>query len=468
MEGKIAREPEVLQHQFERARLLTRMGRLQEAKDAYIEILKKDPNQFASFVNLGAILVELRHRQPALKVFREIARRFPESPLGPLNIARVLYEMGATKQARAQYEAMLRVFPNHADAHYGFSDLLMEQHEYALSMEHRRKGFENQPWTFSHYRGEKEPVRLLLLGTAHGGNSPIQRCLDDRIFLTAVTYTDFYNDSIPFPPHQLVINAISEVDRCGNALDVAERMLERVTVPVLNAPAKIRVTGREDSTRLLGAIEGVVAPRTVTLSRAELAGREAVSMLEERGLAFPILVRAPGYHGGAHFSKVDRAEDLASVVAELPGEELTVIQYLDAREQDGKIRKCRVMMIGGKLYPLHKAVSDQWKIHYFSSQMADSPGHRAEEAAFLEDMPAVLGPRAMRALKQIQETLGLDYAGADFSLGRTGEVLLFEANATMTAAPPEPGAQWDYRRDAVKNIRAAVQEMILARVGAGS
>jgi glutathione synthase/RimK-type ligase-like ATP-grasp enzyme len=81
-------------------------------------------------------------------------------------------------------------------------------------------------------------------------------------------------------------------------------------------------------------------------------------------------------------------------------------------------------------------------------------------------MASVLGPRAMAALARIQAALGLDYAGADFSLGRNGEVLLFEANATMSVPTPEKGEQWDFRRPAVERIHAAVREMILNRARA--
>jgi hypothetical protein len=40
-------------------------------------------------------------------------------------------------------------------------------------------------------------------------------------------------------------------------------------------------------------------------------------------------------------------EDLPDAVSELPGDELLVIQYLDARGADGKSRKYRVMMVDG-------------------------------------------------------------------------------------------------------------------------
>jgi glutathione synthase/RimK-type ligase-like ATP-grasp enzyme len=97
--------------------------------------------------------------------------------------------------------------------------------------------------------------------------------------------------------------------------------------------------------------------------------------------------------------------------------------------------------------------------------MADKPDHRGEEAEFLGNMPHFLGPKAMHALEQVQAALGLDYAGVDFGLGSNGEVLLFEANATMVVQHPDPGEHWDYRRPAVDRIHAAVRNMLLKRAG---
>jgi hypothetical protein len=160
---------------------------------------------------------------------------------------------------------------------------------------------------------------------------------------------------------------------------------------------------------------------------------------------------------------VERPEGLPAALAALPGRELTVMQYLDARGPGGKVRKYRVMMIDGQLYPLHLAISSNWKVHYFTAEMASHPEHRAEDAEFLENMPGVLGPRAMEALARIQEEMGLEYAGIDFGLNARGEVLLFEANATMVVNPPEPDELWAYRRPAVERIYTAVRNMLMVR-----
>jgi hypothetical protein len=140
-----------------------------------------------------------------------------------------------------------------------------------------------------------------------------------------------------------------------------------------------------------------------------------------------------------------------------------VIEYLDARGKDGKARKYRVMMIGGQIYPLHLAISGDWKVHYFTSDMADKPDYRLEEANFLNDMAAALGGKAVASLEQIQALLGLDYAGIDFGLGHDGNLLLFEANATMVIAPPGPDEHWAYRRSAIDRVLDAVVTMIKQR-----
>jgi hypothetical protein len=121
------------------------------------------------------------------------------------------------------------------------------------------------------------------------------------------------------------------------------------------------------------------------------------------------------------------------------------------------------MLVDGRLYPLHAAISPHWKIHYFSADMADSAAHRAEDATFLEDMPRVLGPKALAALHHIQATLGLDCGGIDFGLSATGELLLFEANATMAVILPGKDPRWDYRRAPVERIYKAVWQMLAAR-----
>jgi hypothetical protein len=102
-------------------------------------------------------------------------------------------------------------------------------------------------------------------------------------------------------------------------------------------------------------------------------------------------------------------------------------------------------------------------VHYFTADMAERPDHRAEEARYLSDMTAAIGPSTVAALARIGEVLALDYGGIDFGLDQEGRVLLFEANAGMVVNPPDPDPRWDYRRDATARVLDAVRNMLAAR-----
>jgi glutathione synthase/RimK-type ligase-like ATP-grasp enzyme len=228
----------------------------------------------------------------------------------------------------------------------------------------------------------------------------------------------------------------------------------------MNHPEAVLATGRCEIARRLRSLPGVITAHTVALPRESLIAPDAMDGLLDRGFAFPLLLRTPGCHQGENFLRVESIDELPAALDALPGSELLVIQYLDARGRDGKSRKYRVMMIDGQLYPLHAAISHHWKIHYFSAEMAESAEHRAEDREFLENMTGVIGDRAVGALQAIQTELGLDYGGIDFGLNEAGEVLVFEANATMAVIPPAADSRWDYRRPAVARVCEAVHAMI--------
>jgi glutathione synthase/RimK-type ligase-like ATP-grasp enzyme len=80
-------------------------------------------------------------------------------------------------------------------------------------------------------------------------------------------------------------------------------------------------------------------------------------------------------------------------------------------------------------------------------------------------MPHVLGARALSALDGIRARLGLDYAGIDFGLDAHGNVLFFEANASMTIHPPAADERWKFRREPVARILDAARNLFVERAG---
>lgn len=455
---------------FQRAMLLTQQGRTMEARSEHLKVVSLDPLNVRNLNALGLLLAITGQRKAALLTLEQAVKAAPQSILSLVNYGGVLLEEKGAAAALEQFEAALRIDPAYPQAHAGMFYALSRLGEREKAELHRRLGFEQKNIFVNLYRGSGQPVPLILLVSSTGGNTPIENLIDDTVFQTYTIVADFYDASTPLPECRLVVNGIGDVDVSAEALRTAQSLLAHVSTPVINSPAAVLATGRRENAERLRQIPGIVTPKTQLLPYSLLAGPDGSAALLDRGFTFPLLLRVPGFHMGENFVDVQSAEELAAAVAGLPGTacadaQLLAIQYLDARGADGCHRKYRVMMIDGELYPLHLAISQHWKIHYFSADMADKPDHRAEEALFLNDMPTVLGPRAMDALRQLQAVLGLDYAGIDFGLSPSGEILLFESNATMVVKHPDEGAIWDYRRSAVDRIHAAARHMLMRDAG---
>jgi hypothetical protein len=430
------------------------------AKRAYLDILRLDPTSLEALLELARLAQRSGHRSAARTAYLQAIHCHPGAAAPRVNLGALLIETGEFAEAETQFRAALAAEPDLAPAHQGLARVLTAMGQGDRAAPHWAAGFARGWLAPQPYRGPGSGVPVLLLVSARGGNIPTRALLDDTVFAVTALYAEHHDPAQPLPPHAAIFNAIGDADLCGEALGKAREIVARSSAPVVNPPAAAAATTRVSVACRLHGIAGLVAPEIRRMSRAELLAAD--------GLEFPQLVRAPGFHTGQHFVRVERREGLAAAIAELPGDELLAVQPLDARGADGRARKYRVMLIAGALYPMHLAISEHWKVHYFSAAMEGSAAHRAEEAAFLADMRAVLGPAAMSALAAIGETLGLDYAGVDFGLAPDGRVLLFEANPGMVIQPPGPEPIWDYRRAPIARALDAVKNLLLAKAGANS
>jgi phosphoserine aminotransferase len=455
--------PGSVELQFEVANTLQALGRNLDARAAYLELLRCDPDHLGALRNMAQLLARERLSAAARLLLERAVEKHPGDLACQVNLGTLLLLADDLPGARARYETALRIAPDDPHAHAGMSFVLARQGDERGAAAHRNRGFAGRPLIARPYRGDDAPVLVLLLVATTAANVPIERFLDDRTFQVWIAAPEFLARNEALPEHHLVVNAIGDADGAPTALDAAQAFLARTTAAVINHPLQVALTGRVVNARRLAAIAGVVAPRAVSVSRDALLAPGAHAVLADHGLDFPLLLRSPGFHTGEHFLQVAGGPDLAAAVAQLPGDELIAMAFIDTRDAQGWTRKYRVMMIDGELYPLHLAISRNWKVHYFSADMAHNARHRAEEKAFLDDMAAALGDQAMATLRRIQDVLGLDYAGVDFTLGVDGALVVFEANATMVVYHPDADERWEYRHGAVDRIEAAVRRLLLAR-----
>jgi hypothetical protein len=207
---------------------------------------------------------------------------------------------------------------------------------------------------------------------------------------------------------------------------------------------------------LLAGLEGVIVPPIVRLERAEM---DQAGVGGRLGVPYPLLLRPIVGQGGRGVMKLDTSEQWAAME---PGvaDAYYVIGYRDTRSADGYFRKYRAIFVDRQPFAYHLAISSGWLVHYFSADMLSAPWKREEERRFLEDPAAAIGAAAWAAVARIGQRMDLDFAGIDFAVLPDGQVLVFEANATMLVHLHDAVEDFPYKHVAVPRILAAFAAML--------
>jgi hypothetical protein len=112
-----------------------------------------------------------------------------------------------------------------------------------------------------------------------------------------------------------------------------------------------------------------------------------------------------------------------------------VCRFVDFRAADSWYRKYRIIFIDRKPYPYHLAISRNWMVHYFTSDMESHAWKLDEEKAFLQNPESAIGSINMEAIRAIGARLDLEYAGIDFSITPDNRLLVFRSQSS-DAGPP--------------------------------
>jgi glutathione synthase/RimK-type ligase-like ATP-grasp enzyme len=453
----VERHPAALDLRFARGCLLEDLGRPAAASRDYAAILAADPQHRGALINAATMAYVDGRTTEALGLYRRAAAAYPDDPVALVDLGNVLADRGAWDESRAAYERALAREPGHAIAHYVLARLLDERGDPAAQT-HRARAFAT-PIVHVTPAASATPLRVLVPIAADGGNLVATLFFDGRTVETTTIVAESYRAGAPLPLHDAVFNAVADADRSGDALTHVAALVAASGRPCINPPDAVRRTGRVAMAERLRAIPGVVVPRIASFARAACTAEA----LAAAGFDFPLLVRAPGFHAGRYFVRVASADELPAQRDALPGEELLAIAFVDTRRADGRYRKYRMLAIDGALMPLHLAVARGWKVHYFRSDNAVRPASRDAEAAFLADPRAHLGDAAFAALERVRDALGLDYGGIDFTIDASGNVVVFEANASFAIYLPDDDATAVYRRPFADAAVTAVRAMIEAR-----
>ena len=176
------------------------------------------------------------------------------------------------------------------------------------------------------------------------------------------------------------------------------------------------------------------------------------------------LVRPRGSHGGDDLCRLDNAAALVAYLGQTWSDRFCLSDYCDYRSADGYYRKYRFVFVDGEVYPYHLAISPDWMVHYWRTEMATNSWMQREEEAFLADYHSLFGSIGVEALANCAGRLGLDYAGIDCALTPDGQVLLFEANASMRVQLTDSDQHFGYKQRYLPRIFEAIGDMVLRRL----
>lgn len=439
--------------------ILVRTGKAQDAIAYYLQALKISPSHWASRTNLVQALMATKQFAIARALIEELIAERPQEATLHHQLGKAQFEVDNIEAALACFELALLLNPCDAESLYWIGGIKQRLGENEAAYAAYARAAQIQPLIRRPAVKSPADFRVLALYAPFGGNTPTEYLFKHAAYDTdtlALFEQNHYDAGTFSHGVDIVVNLLSDVDQAARVLPLAADLAERLGRPVVNHPRKILRTTRDATAELLTGIEGCRIPNILRQPQ------DSTLTVEDIRAAFPtassILARPVGTHGGDDFDKLDGTDELAAYLEGPAATDRYFIEYADYASADGHFRKYRFIFVDGEVLPYHLAIGNDWKVHHVSTDMANQEWMQREEAAFLNDPTLVFNPAHYQALREIQQRIGLDYFGIDCSIDTSGNLLVFEVNASMLVH--DDNAEYPYKDPAVRRIKAAFDAML--------
>jgi glutathione synthase/RimK-type ligase-like ATP-grasp enzyme len=346
------------------------------------------------------------------------------------------------------------------EAHLALADLLDSIREEAMARRHRVEALARQQ-LYPACRGSEGAAYRVLVLAAPGGaieNAPLDAIVNPARTALHRYYLVEGAPPAELPPFDVVFNGIEELEASAPAIELARRFVERAGIPAIDRPECVARTRRTELPAALAAVANCTVPPAVRVERARL-GELAATAVRVAGTTFPIVVRPVDSHRGDGFERVANGRELEEYLQRRADAAFVVSPFVDYRSEDGYYRKYRVVVVDGRPYPYHLAISDRWMVHYAGSLMPDRAWMRGEEERFLAD-PASVFERWNEVFPAIGAALGLEFFGVDCTRLPDGSPLVFECNTGMLVHCRDDADLFPYKYRYVPRIFDAFERLL--------
>lgn len=247
------------------------------------------------------------------------------------------------------------------------------------------------------------------------------------------------------PSPDLIINNDANGERIIVQDDLAtlSGFVDAFGVPVVNHPQKVVSATRDRVVKLTGDVPGVIVPNTLLVMKEQKTEDQLADEIESH-FSYPLITRTLTKQEGKGMQKIDDRHSLVDSLPSIP-DEFYVTQFIDSRDEAGFCRKIRAAVVGDEVVIVRVDYDTYWNIHGRKSDervnfYREHPHLLDNEDRICSRPDIELGAPAMEALEAIRQRIPLEIFGIDFDVTGKGEMVFYEANATMNlllTAPPE-------------------------------
>ncbi len=394
-------------------RLMFRMGRFADARQAFSTTLSADPDQMKHYQALSAANYHSGATVDAARITRAAIERFPS-------------------QTRSSGTPALRVLVLDAFGEESFTHI------------------ERRPMVYAQ------------------GNFP-SYLPSDRIAFTHVLSDTIENlgEVLDLSEFDIALNnrpVFERIDARGQAERV-DRMAAALPMPLVNSPAAVRQTTREGNAKRFAAAEKFTFPHTIRIAHETDAAATRDRILAE--MEFPVILRPLHTNSGHGVTLVQTEAELWELLRSHPFADFYAIAYHNCQSTDGYFRRYRFARIGDKLVPCGLHVGSGWNVHGEGRAALDwsGLGFDKEEIAFYEDPVAMLDSAPEDYFRDIIDATNLDIYGFDFGFRQDGRCIVYEVNAAMGLSLAGVSSDDTYREAYRKAVKNDIETYLFDRAG---
>jgi tetratricopeptide (TPR) repeat protein len=444
-----------------------KIGKPQDAITLYLQALKLNGTHWPARTNLVHALMATQQYIVARALLMELISERPQDSQIHHQLGKVCFELNDLDAAIAHFQKAIALNPRDAESINWMGGIRQRMGDAEGAQAAYAEAAQIQPLIKRPAAKFPADFRVLALYAPFGGNTPTEYLFKDAVHDTdtlALFTAREYDGELFRQNVQVVVNLISDADQAEALLPLAADLADRLDRPIVNHPRKIQSTTRDAVAVLLQGISACSIPKALRLK----AGADCSVAALQAVLPFSssILARPVGTHGGDDFEKIEEVAALPAFLAQRPDHDHYLIEYVDYRSGDGYFRKYRFIFVDGQILPYHLAISGDWKVHHVNTDMANQPWMQREEEAFLNHPQMVFSPANYAALQAIQQRIGLEYFGIDCGLDVSGNIVVFEVNASMLVHAKNE--DFPYKTPAVQRIKLAFDAMLRKLASAGA